>query len=73
MTPRAAGVTLAQARGIALAQPQAIEKLFWGQRAVGLKIVLRKATPGMLKALICSAWASKAPTKLLGPAKRKDN
>ena len=53
-------------------QPDAIEKLFWGQRAVGLKIVLRKATPGTIKALLASAWASKAPKTMLGPAKRQD-
>ncbi len=52
-------------RWVAL-QPKAIEKLFWGARAVGLKVTLRHATPSMIKALLTRAWSSKAP----GPSRR---
>ena len=46
-------------------KPDAVEKLFWGPRAVGLKIGLRKISSGMIKTLLASAWAGKAPKSLL--------
>ena len=52
-------------------EPDAVEKLFWGPRAVGLKIGLRMATTATIKALLSSAWASKAPKTLLASTKRK--
>ena len=52
-------------------EPDAVEKLFWGQRAAGLRIALRKATPGMIKTLLSNAWASKAPKSLLATGMRK--
>ena len=52
-------------------QPGSVEKLFWGQRAVGLKIALRTVSPGSIKALLASAWASKAPKNLLRSSKRQ--
>jgi hypothetical protein len=47
--------------------PDALQKLFWGEKAVGLKIVLDKATPAMAKTLLRQAWLGKAPRSVLRP------
>ena len=52
-------------------EPAAFEKLFWGAKAVGLKVALRRATPSMIRALLSSAWSSKAAKSLRGPRKRQ--
>ena len=40
--------------------PGALEKLFWGDKAVGLKIALAKATPAMVGSLLKQAWTQQA-------------
>jgi hypothetical protein len=45
--------------------PQFVEKLFWGQKACGLRIALAKAEPEAVEALLRQAWAAKAPKRLL--------
>lgn len=45
-------------------EPRAVEKLFWGVRAVGLRVELQVATPSMVKDLLSRAWANKAPKAL---------
>ncbi|HEV2607630.1 MAG TPA: MmcQ/YjbR family DNA-binding protein [Xanthomonadaceae bacterium] len=54
-------------RDLALAmEPGFIEKLYWGERAAGLRIVLAKAKPGVVKRLLVQAWMRKAPKSLHG-------
>jgi hypothetical protein len=53
-----------------LTAPEFAEKLFWGKKAVGLRICLAKAKPALVKQLITHAWEAKAPKSLL--AKRPD-
>lgn len=47
-------------------EPRAIEKLYWGVKAVGLRVELKAAAPSMVKDLLSSAWANKAPKALGG-------
>ena len=52
-------------RDLALAmEPGFIEKLYWGKRVTGLRIVLAKAKPGVVKRLLVQAWMRKAPKSL---------
>jgi len=54
-------------RDLALAmEPGFIEKLQWGGRVAGLRIVLAKAKPGVVKRLLTQAWMRKAPKSLHG-------
>jgi len=41
-----------------------LEKLFWGDKARGLRVVLRKAKPAVVKQLLYRAWMRKAPKAL---------
>ena len=45
-------------------EPQAYEKLWWGKKVVGLRVILAKAKSGDVKGLLRSAWQSKAPKSL---------
>jgi hypothetical protein len=47
--------------------PEAVEKLFWGNKAVGLTIFLAKTDQAMLSGLLQQAWHCKAPRSVLGP------
>lgn len=40
-------------------------KLLWGGKVVGLRVVLARAEPGVVKALLRQAWRRKAPKALL--------
>ena len=40
--------------------PGFIGKLFWGQKACGLRIALGKASPSVVEALLRQAWAQRA-------------
>jgi len=54
-------------REIALAtEPAFVEKLYWGARVAGLRVVLAKAKPKMVERLLKMAWSHKAPKTLLG-------
>lgn len=44
--------------------PEFVEKLTWGGKVVGLRILLRAASRPVVTELIQEAWASKAPRKL---------
>lgn len=54
-------------RALAL-YPAFAEILMWGKRVSGLRIVLSKATPGAVEALLRRAWEHKAPRKLVAAA-----
>lgn len=45
--------------------PEFVEKLFWGGKVVGVRVGLGKALPRVVKELVRSAWANKAPKSLL--------
>ena len=54
-------------RDLALAmEPGFIEKLYWGERIAGVRVVLAKAKPGVVKRLLVQAWMRKAPKILHG-------
>ncbi len=46
--------------------PHEMEKLYWGKKVVGLRIVLPGASPALVKSLIVEAWKNKAPKGLVG-------
>jgi hypothetical protein len=45
-------------------EPQFLEKLFWGGKVRGLRVVLRKAKPRVVAELLRRAWTHKAPKAL---------
>jgi hypothetical protein len=45
--------------------PQAFEKLFWGEAAVGLRVRLAEAKAPVVTRLLHCAWCRKAPKKLV--------
>lgn len=44
--------------------PQFVEKLFWGGKVWGVRILLATASPSAVRSLVRSAWANKAPKSL---------
>lgn len=48
---------------------EAFEKLWWGQRVVGLRVALERADPSLLGELLETAWRRKAPKRLARNAK----
>jgi hypothetical protein len=55
-----------QDRELALVMyPEFVEKLMWGKRVAGVRIVLSKAQPRVVSKLIRRAWENKAPKRLL--------
>ncbi len=53
-------------RQLAMAlEPEPLEVLTWGKRVVGLRVVLPKAKPALVKKLLLQSWARKAPKRLL--------
>ncbi len=57
-------------RALAL-EPDWIEKLFWGKKAVGLRIALDRAKPTIVEALLAEAWRVKAPKRVLGSIRKR--
>jgi hypothetical protein len=45
--------------------PEFLEKLLWGKKVVGLRVLLAAASPAVVHQLVSQAWASKAPKRLL--------
>ena len=41
--------------------PDYIEKLFWGKKVAGLRVLLRTANSATVKGLVINAWKHKAP------------
>lgn len=55
-----------QQRELALKlEPEYLEKLFWGGKVVGLRVVLAMAQLAMVKRLVSQAWSHKAPKAVL--------
>jgi hypothetical protein len=65
-------------RQLAMAlEPEPLEILTWGKRVVGLRVILRKAKPSLVKKLLEQSWSRKAPKRLLasrhsGPHRAKE-
>lgn len=53
-----------QREPLVAAEPAIFEKLWWGAKVVGVRVVLAKADPTAVAALLYSAWCRKA---LAGP------
>ena len=41
------------------------EKLYWGKKVVGVRVLLTKARPAVVRDLLLKAWRRKAPRELL--------
>lgn len=53
-------------RALAMAQaPGDVEKLWWGDKVVGLRIKLASAKPELVKQWIAQSWEAKAPKALI--------
>ena len=50
---------------VVAAEPAAFEKLRWGSKVVGVRVVLAKARPTVVFELLYSAWCRKAPKGLV--------
>ena len=48
--------------------PEFLEKLIWGGKVRGLRVILPKASPVVVHHLISAAWAHKAPKRLAAAA-----
>lgn len=46
-------------------EPAFLEKLFWGKRVCGLRVVLANVSPIVVENLLMQAWKRKAPKSLL--------
>jgi hypothetical protein len=46
-------------------EPATFQKLLWGTKVVGLRVVLATARPTMVNELLYSAWRRKAPQRLV--------
>jgi len=45
--------------------PAAFEKLWWGSKVVGVRVVLAKARPTTVEKLLHAAWRRKAPKRVM--------
>ena len=54
-----------QREPVAALEPATFEKLWWGSKVVGLRVVLVKARSTMVNELLYSAWCRKAPKRLV--------
>jgi hypothetical protein len=50
-----------------------LEKLFWGGKLRGLRVLLSKAKPSVVTDLLCKAWSRKAPKSLLAGLQGRAN
>lgn len=48
--------------------PAAFQKLFWGDAAVGLRVLLSQAKPATVQRLLHSAWSRRKASKKLAAA-----
>ena len=46
-------------------EPATFEKLWWGSKVVGVRVILIKAKSTMVNELLYSAWCRKAPKRLV--------
>ena len=48
----------------AVAEPEWVEKLWWGKKVVGVRVRLADARSALVKELVRNAWTRKAPKRL---------
>jgi len=48
--------------------PDFVEVLMWGKKVAGIRVLLSKAEPAVVKQLVHGAWSRKAPKHLARPA-----
>lgn len=51
--------------------PEFTEKLFWGKRVAGIRVILGRANAGVVKDLVYQAWRAKAPQRLVAAGQEK--
>jgi len=56
-----------------IAQPASFEKLWWGSKVVGVRVVLAKASHETVSDLLYSAWCRKAPKRLIASFARESS
>lgn len=62
-----------QRRELAIAMfPEAYEKLWWGKKVTGIKVLLSKADASDVKDLLYSAWKQKSPKRLVQAIEKHD-
>lgn len=62
-----------EAREAALARgPDFLEELRWGNRVMGLRVILPAAKPHEVQTLLEQAWSHKAPKRLRALRERKE-
>ena len=44
--------------------PEFLEKLWWGKKVCGLRVLMAKADPAVVQSLVKAAWRRKAPKTL---------
>jgi hypothetical protein len=54
-----------QRERVVASEPAAFEKLWWGSKVVGVRVVLVKARSATVNELLYSAWCRKAPKRLV--------
>ena len=45
--------------------PECVEKLFWGDKVAGVRVILAKANAPLVSRLLHQAWSRKAPKSLI--------
>ena len=45
--------------------PGAVEELWWGKNQRGARVILRRATPALVREMLTEAWRAKAPRALV--------
>jgi hypothetical protein len=45
-----------------------VEKLYWGEKVCGVRILLARAKPAAVKELLMQAWRRKAPKRIMSSA-----
>jgi hypothetical protein len=54
-----------QREAVVATEPIAFEKLWWGSKVVGVRVLLTKARSALVSELLYSAWRRKAPRRLV--------
>ena len=66
----AIGLAVALYPAFVLCYPDAVEKLFWGSKVLGLRVDLAKATPSVVEALVDKAYETRV-NKDAGPKRAR--
>jgi hypothetical protein len=53
-----------QREAVVITNPDCVEKLWWGAKVAGVRVILAKSNATLVKSLLHAAWINKAPKKL---------